>query len=79
MTNLEKYNRIFAETFQMAPEALNDEFSKESAENWDSLRQLSLVTELENSFEILFDTEDILGLDSYKVGKEILGKYNIEL
>jgi len=78
MTNIEKYDAAFMEVFSVSKEVLNDEFNNQSADNWDSIRQLSLVTELEESFDIMFDTEEILGLTSYSGGKEILSsKYDI--
>ncbi len=78
MTNIEKYDAAFMEVFSVSKEVLNDEFNNQSADNWDSIRQLSLVTELEESFDIMFDTEEILGLTSYSEGKEILSsKYDI--
>lgn len=79
MTNLEKYNKIFEEVFLVGEDDLKAGFDNESVENWDSVRQLSLTTALEDEFDIMFDAEDILALTSYEKGKEILKKYEIEL
>jgi len=48
-------------------------------DNWDSVLQLSLVTAIEDAFDIMLDAEDILGFTSYAAGKEILMKYNVAL
>jgi acyl carrier protein len=79
MSNLEIYNRSFAEVFSVDAAALNDDFTKETATNWDSIRQLAIVTALEDSFDIMFDTPEIVAFTSYKKGKEILTNYNIEI
>ncbi|MCQ4872516.1 acyl carrier protein [Butyricimonas paravirosa] len=79
MTNLEKYNQVFVETFSVEEDVLDDQFAREHVGNWDSVRQLSLVSNLEDTFDIMFDTEDILGMVSYKEGKNIMLKYEIEL
>lgn len=79
MTNLEQYNRIFCETFSVEERDLNANFTYENIAEWTSIRQLALINELEDTFDLMFDTEDILNLKSYEIGKEILKKNGIEL
>ncbi len=79
MTNLEKYNGIFTEVFGVEASALNDSFGKETVDQWDSVHQLNLVALIEETFDVMLDPEDIMGLTSYKAGKEILKNQNIEL
>ena len=79
MTNLEKLNNIFCEVFSVEASALNDEFDKNSVEGWDSVRQLSLTSSVEDEFDIMLDAEDILEFTSYINAKQILAKYEIEL
>jgi hypothetical protein len=40
---------------------------------------MSLITLLEDDFEIMLDTDDIIDFDSYAKGTEILKKYEVEL
>lgn len=79
MTDLEKYDEVFRRTFELEKDAVLDDFSADTAEKWDSVTHLSLTTELEDEFDIMFDSEDILALRSYKKGKEILTKYELNL
>lgn len=79
MTNLEKYNQAFIEVFAVDSAALNDNFNKDKVEEWDSVHQLNIVALLEESFDIMFEPEDIMDLTSYEKGKEILKKYEVEL
>ena len=79
MTNIEKYNDAFVEVFGVDSSVLSDDFSKENVESWDSVHQLNIIALLEESFDVMFDPEDILGLTSYAEGKKILSKYNVEL
>ncbi len=79
MTNLEKLNAIFCEVFSVEESALNSEFNKNSVEGWDSVRQLSLTSSVEDEFDIMLDAEDILEFTSYDNAKAILAKYEIEL
>ena len=79
MTNIEKLNSIFCEVFSVEASALNDEFDRNSIEGWDSVRQLSLTSSVEDEFDIMLDAEDILEFTSYNNAKAILAKYEIEL
>lgn len=79
MTNLEKLNSIFCEVFSVEVTALNSEFNKDNIEGWDSVRQLSLTSSVEDEFDIMLDAEDILDFTSYDNAKAILAKYEIEL
>ena len=78
MGNLEKYNEIFADVFSVNESVLNEQFTRETVNGWDSIHQLNLVSYIEEVFFFIFDTDDALALISYLNGKEILSsKYNI--
>ena len=79
MTNLEKLNSIFCEVFSVEESALNSNFDKCNVEGWDSVRQLSLTSSVEDEFDIMLDAEDILEFTSYDNAKAVLAKYDIAL
>ncbi len=79
MTNIEKLNQIFCEVFSVEETTLNSKFDNKSVEGWDSVRQLSLTSAVEDEFDIMLDAEDILDFTSYNNAKAILAKYEIEL
>lgn len=79
MDNLEKYNNAFVQVFGAKVGELNGNYAKETVDEWDSVHQLSLIAEFEDSFDIMFDPEDIMEMTSYAKGKEILTKYDVEL
>lgn len=78
MDNLEKYNKAFMETLDIGEEKLID-LKYQDIDNWDSVGHMSLIAVLEDTFEIMMDTDDIIDFSSYEKGKEILKKYNVEL
>ena len=47
MTNIEKYNNAFVEVFGVEITVLNDGFSKDSVDAWDSVHQLNIIALLE--------------------------------
>lgn len=77
MTNLEKYNNVFMENLQITEEQLAG-LQYQGVELWDSVGHMSLVAALEDEFDIMIDTDDIIDLSSYEKGKEILAKYGVE-
>ena len=79
MSNLEKYNQAFMNAFEIE-EAQLAGLKYQDIEAWDSVGHMQLVAELEDAFDIMMDTDDIIELSSYETGKEILAKeeYGVE-
>ena len=79
MTNLEKYNKAFTETFEITEDKLTG-LKYQDIEAWDSVGHMSLIAALEDAFDIMMDTDDIIDFNSYEEGKEILAKdtYGVE-
>ena len=77
MTNLEKYNNVFMENLQISEDQLAG-LQYQGVELWDSVGHISLVAALEDVFDIMIDTDDIIDLSSFEKGKEILAKYGVE-
>ena len=78
MTNLEKYNKAFCESFEIGEEQLLG-LQYQQIELWDSVGHMTLVANLEDAFDIMMETDDIIDLSSYDKGKEILKThYGIE-
>ena len=78
MNNLETYNNIFIETFEITEDQLAG-LEYQGIEAWDSVGHMGLIAALEDAFDIMMDTDDIIDLSSYEKGKEILKKYEIEI
>lgn len=45
---------------------------------WDSVGHMGLVSELEDAFDIQFETDDIVDFNSFDKGIEILKKYDVD-
>ena len=78
MSNLEKYDQAFTDTFAVKKEDLPG-LSYQGIEAWDSVGHMRLVSALEEVFDIMLDTDDIIDLSSYEKGKEYMEKYGVEL
>ena len=75
MNNIEKYNNAFIETFEITEDQLTG-LNYQDIMAWDSVGHMSLIAALEDAFDIMLDTEDIIDFSSYEKGKEILTKVN---
>lgn len=78
MTNLEKYNQTFIEALEVREDQLAG-LEYQAIEAWDSVGHMGLIAAIEDAFDIMMDTDDIIDLSSYEKGKEILASnYDVE-
>lgn len=78
MTNGEKYLNVFKEVLNVTDDQVSD-LIYQGVENWDSVGHMALISALEEAFDIMMDTDDIIDFSSYEKGKEILeSNYDIE-
>lgn len=78
MNNSERYNQAFCDNFGITEDKLPN-LEYQAIPEWDSVGHMGLVAALEDAFDIMMDTDDIIGFNSYEKGKEILTKnYGIE-
>ena len=73
MNNLEKYIKVFVETFEVDEETAKH-LKYQDIEAWDSVGHMGLISALEDAFDIMMDTDDIIDFNSFEKGKEILAK-----
>lgn len=78
MSNLEIYKKIFSETLSVSEDKL-EKLSYNDIPEWDSIGHMTLMSNLEEKFNISIDTDDIVDFSSFSKGKEILKKYKISL
>jgi acyl carrier protein len=78
MSKLEQYNKIFMETFGITGDQLKG-LVYQGISSWDSVRHMTIISALEEAFDIMMETDDIIDFSSYEKGIEILKtKYNVE-
>ena len=78
MTNLQKYNKAFTESFEIEESQLAG-LEYQAIPTWDSVGHMGLIAALEDEFDIMMDTDDIIDLSSYEKGKEILKNYDVDI
>jgi len=78
MTNDEKYKNTFIVLFGVTIQEL-PKLTYQGVEAWDSVGHMGLIAGLEETFNIMIETDDIIDFNSFIKGYEILKKYGIEL
>ena len=79
MTNKEKYINAFVEGLEMNIDEVTEDLEYQGVPQWDSVGHMALIASLEDAFDIMMDTDDIIDFSSYKKGIEILKKYDITI
>ena len=77
MTNKEKYDQVFIDSFAVTADHLNESLVYQSVQQWDSIGHMGMVAALEDAFDIMLETDDIIDFGSYLKGIDILAKYDV--
>jgi acyl carrier protein len=75
--NNQKLKTIFAESLGINDNLVTDDLAYNMIPEWDSVAHMALVAEIDDQFDIMLDTDDVLDLSSFAKAKEILQKYDI--
>ena len=70
--NDEKLRDCFSRSLGIPRERITDDLAYNSLKEWDSVAHMALVVELESEFEVMFDTDDILGMSTVAKARDIL-------
>lgn len=79
MSNKEKYKEIFIKSLSIKETDFKDELKYNEIPEWDSIGHMTLMSGLEEGFNISIETDDIVDFSSFKKGKEILKKYKVNI
>lgn len=75
--NAVKLTKAFSSSLSIEESHIEDDLQYNSIPQWDSVAHMILVAELENVFEVMLETDDIIGMSSVAKAKEILTKHGI--
>jgi acyl carrier protein len=79
MSILEKYKLSFKDSLSLKDEDVNEKLEYNGVPEWDSIGHMTLMSKLEEEFNISLETDDIVDFSSFKKGIEILKKYNVNI
>lgn len=78
MTNEEKLRGIFAEALGIDSNQVTEDLAYNTIPEWDSIAHMALIAEIDDQFDTMLDTDDVLDMSTFAKAKEILVKYDVE-
>ena len=77
MSNLEKYRKVFSKSLSIDENKVKNDLKYNDIPEWDSIGHMTLMSGLEEEFNISLETDDIVDFSSFEKGIEILKKYKV--
>ena len=78
MENKEKLVAAFCNALEIEEDLVVDSLKYQGIEEWDSISHMMLISELEETFDIEIDTNDVIDMSSFVKAQEIISKYGIK-
>ena len=75
--NSDKLRECFTRSLGIPLERVTDDLAYNTIKEWDSVGHMALVVEIEGEFDVMLDTDDILGLSSVAKAREVLSRYDV--
>ena len=72
MIDLDRLRKVFRSALGLADDADVDGLEYQGIDQWDSLAHMSLVAALEDEFDVMIDTDDVLTMSSFTKARELL-------
>ena len=71
MSSKKKYQEIFIKSLGISEKDFSESIKYNDVPEWDSIGHMTLISDLEEGFEISIETDDIVDFSSFKEGIKI--------
>ncbi len=79
MSNIDKLKESFTEVFGLdASEIEWDSLEYRGIPEWDSIAHMAIIAEIEDAFDIMLETDDVIAMTSFKIAQDLVAKYGVE-
>ena len=68
---------VFSQTLGIERARVVDGLEYNSIKEWDSVAHMALIAALEENYDIMLETEDVIDMSSVGRAREILSKYSV--
>lgn len=76
--NEQKLRAIFAEALGIDESQVTEDLTYNTIPEWDSIAHMALISEIDDAFDTMLDTDDVLDMSTFAKAKEILAKYDVQ-
>lgn len=77
MSNSKKMINVFISALGVEESVVTDNLKYGTIPQWESVAHMNLITELEDAFDLMLDTDDIIDMNSVTKAKSILIKHGV--
>ena len=78
MTSIDRLRAAFRTALDLPAGTDVDGLEYRAIDKWDSLAHMALVATLEDEFDVLIDTDDVIDMSSFGKARQILAKQGVE-
>ena len=78
MDNMDNLKDAFADALGIDKKRVVNTLEYNTIPEWDSVAHMSLIAEIEERFDVMLDTDDIINMSSPAKAIEILEKYEVK-
>ncbi|WP_344083196.1 acyl carrier protein [Luedemannella helvata] len=75
--DIERLRTVFRTCLELPADYPVDNLAYREIETWDSLAHMSLIAGIEDEFDVLLDTDDVIDLSSFAKAREILERQDV--
>ncbi|MEZ4362727.1 MAG: acyl carrier protein [Kofleriaceae bacterium] len=74
-----KLRAAFSESLGLPADTQYESLTYRGIKQWDSVAHMQLVAAIEAAFDLMLETEDVIGMSSYGKAQEIVRKHGVAL
>jgi acyl carrier protein len=78
MRNIEKYRNAFINALDLEEDEVCEDLALGVTREWDSIGHMTLISEIEDVFDVSIDSEWITEFNSYQSGMELLKRLGVD-
>ncbi len=79
MSNTDRLRDAFRKALDLPGDYDVDALEYRGIEKWDSLAHMALVAEIEDTFDVMIDTDEVIDMSSFTKAKEILAAHDVDV
>jgi len=77
MSSSDKLKSVFAEVLGISSTCNFEELAYGSTQGWDSIAHMALIAAIEEKFDIMLPTDDVVDMSSFSKAMEIVSKHGV--
>ena len=77
-SNEQKLIKVFSDALDLDKSIIEDKLEYNTIPEWDSIGHMTLIAAIDDSFDIMLETDDIIDMSTFAKAKKIISKHGIE-